>query len=153
MAPEFDWLGIADGATNDSRGALALVGVGHNVIVARSLPHQTQRVVVVMIVDPEGTSLQEGTAVQFDFRLTSPSGRTLVANSQTVNIGPNVTLIELPTDVPGRGFQLVAGLALQITEYGPHTISAAVTVGEQELVRSRQLHVIRGQPEYAGNLP
>ena len=142
MALEFDWLGIADGSTNDSRGALALVGVGHNVIVARSVPHQTQRVLIVMIVDESGNTLAEGTAVSFDFKLTAPSGRTLMANTQMITIPPSATLIDLPSDASGRGFQLVAGLGLQVTEYGVHTIRAAVTVGEVELVRSRNLHVI-----------
>jgi hypothetical protein len=143
MALEFDWLGIADGSTNDSRGLLSLVGIGHNVIIAPTFPHQAQRVLVAIIFDEQGTALSEGTAVNLDFRVTSPSGRTLSANNQTVNIGPNTAPIQLPPDLPSRGFQVVFGLGLQVTEYGVHTVRAAITVGEEELVRTRILHVIR----------
>src|SRR5262245_7170339 len=79
MALRVEWLGLAEGVTQDARGALALVGVNQNVIQAPSLPHTVKEVFVLYVVDNEGDTLTEGTDVTVDFRVESPSGTILTA--------------------------------------------------------------------------
>jgi hypothetical protein len=49
MALRVEWLGLAEGSTQDARGALALVGVNQNVIQAPSLPHTMKEVFVLYV--------------------------------------------------------------------------------------------------------
>ena len=148
MPLSFDWLGIADAAASDSRGALTLVAVGHNVIVAPSLPHQEQRVVVITILDEETAAFPFGEPCELDFQVTGPDGKMVMSNRQTLTLDPKANPFGRHPKLPPRGFQLVVGLGFHLTEYGEYLIRAVVTVAGQELERSRRLYVVES-PEHA----
>jgi hypothetical protein len=143
MALSFDWLGIADGSTNDSNGALTLVAVGHNMMIARSFPHREQRVLVVSILDEDGTTLSQNESASFDIQITSPSNRILLANHQMLRLDEVSRGIVIPPEIPGRGFQIVMGVVMEVSEFGPHVIRVIVDVGDEHLERTRTVYVIR----------
>ena len=96
---------------------------------------------MVSVLDEEGDEFLLEMPVSLDFQLTSPSGKTLAASHQALRLDPKVN--PEAADIPARGFQIVIGLGLNMTEYGPHQIRATVTVGEKELVRTRHLYVVQ----------
>jgi hypothetical protein len=143
MAVTFDWLGIAEGSTNDARGALTLVGVGQNVMATAEFPHREQRVLIVTVLDEEGTELGQDAAFGITLEITSPSGRVLIATHQTLTTAQASNPVGIPPDVPGRGFQIMWSLNLEVTEYGPHIVRVEIEIPNQEpLSRSRKIYVV-----------
>jgi hypothetical protein len=143
MAVTFDWLGIAEGGANDARGALTLVGVGQNVMTAAQFPHREQRVLVVTVLDEEGTELGQNAAFGMTLNITAPSGRVLIANHQTLSTDQASNPAGLPPDIPARGFQLVMNMNLEVTEYGPHSVHVEIEIpGKEPLSRTRKIYVV-----------
>ncbi len=144
MALSFDWLGIAEGSANDTRGALTLVGVGQNVLVAPRFPHREQRVLVVTLLDEDGTELLPNVALTLNITITTPAGTILLANRQTLTAQGAINPAGIPRDVPARGLQVVMATGLEVNEYGAHVLRATVTPPSgHELVRTRNLYVVR----------
>jgi hypothetical protein len=140
----FDWLGIAEGVANDARGALTLVGVNQNVLIAPQFPHNDVRTIIILAVDEEGTVLTADASIDLDIQLVSPAGKVLFANHQSVNMSAASNPAGIPPEVTSRGFQFVGSLSLQLTEYGRHVLSATIVVGDAEPEsRSRNLWVVR----------
>lgn len=145
MALAIDWLGIAEASANDARGALTLIGVGQNVVVAPQLPHREQRVLVISVLDENGSDLNgRDDGISLALEITSPSGRTLLANTQLVPLSQAANPARIPDDVESRGFQLVLTLNLEFTELGTHKISTTVIAGAVEARRERRLYVVAG---------
>jgi hypothetical protein len=143
MAVSFDWLGIAEGSTNDARGALTLVGVGQNVMAAVEFPHREQRVLIVTVLDEDGTDLGQDATFGMTFDITAPSGRVLIANHQTLTTAQASNPAGIPPDIPARGIQLVWNLNLEVTEYGPHTVRVEIEIpGQEPLSRTRKIYVV-----------
>jgi hypothetical protein len=133
-----EWLGIAEAAARDERGAITLVGVDQNVIVAPSLPVTKERT-FLLIADDEGISLAPGSKLTLDVSVTAPSGKVVVAaGAQEVPVGEK----RYP-DLPG-GLKLGGDLRLQITEYGTYSIhvSLTVTASGEVLTADKSIHVV-----------
>lgn len=144
MALSIDWLGIAEASASDARGALTLIGVGQNVIVAPSFPHREQRVLVVTALDDDGSELKGAeSSVSLGLEIKAPSGKTLLANTQVVPLAQASNPSMIPADVEARGFQLVLTLNLEVTEFGAHTIRVVVTVDDVEAERQRRIYVVK----------
>lgn len=106
-----EWLLLAEGVTQDARGAWTAVGLNQNVFAAESLPGHTKRAVVTRLTD-----LPDKALLHFRFAVVGPSGRTLAAQESDLELGGR-RLAALPAslDIP-------AEFVLSITEYGEHRI-------------------------------
>jgi hypothetical protein len=138
MALRVEWLGLAEGSTQDARGALALVGVNQNVIQAPSLPHTVKEVFVLHVVDDDGDTLTEGTEVTVDFRVESPNGVILSAARSAAKLSQKSF-----SAIPAVYLQFVAESLLRFEEYGTYTIRCTVeTANRQSASEEKSLYVI-----------
>lgn len=138
MALRVEWLGLAEGSTQDARGALALVGVNQNVIQAPSLPHTVKEVFVLYVADDEGDTLTEGTEVTVDFRVESPNGVILSAARSAAKLSQKSF-----SAIAAVHLQFVAESLLRFEEYGTYTIRCAVeTTDGHSASEEKRLYVI-----------
>jgi hypothetical protein len=138
MALRVEWLGVAEGSTQDARGALALVGVNQNVIQAPILPHTMKEVIVLYVADDDGDTLTEGTDVTVDFRVESPNGTILSAARSAAKLSQKSFLA-----IPAVQLQFVAESLLRFEEYGTYTIRCTVeTADRQSASEEKRLYVI-----------
>jgi hypothetical protein len=138
MALRVEWLGLAEGVTQDARGALALVGVNQNVIQAPSLPHTIKEVFVLYVVDDEGDTLIEGTDVTVDFRVESPSGAILTAARSAAKLSQKSV-----SAIPAVHLQFIAESLLRFEEYGIYAVRCTVeTTDQQSVSEEKRLYVI-----------
>jgi hypothetical protein len=138
MALRVEWLGLAEGSTQDSRGALALVGVNQNVIQAHSLPHTMKEVFILYVADDDGNTLTEGTDVTVDFRVESPKGTILSAVRSAAKLSQKSF-----SSVPAVYLQFVAESLLRFEEYGMYTVRCTVeTTDGHSASEEKRLYVI-----------
>jgi hypothetical protein len=138
MALRVEWLGLAEGSTQDSRGALALVGVNQNIIQTPSLPHTMKEPFVLHVADDDGNILTEGTDVTVDFRVESPTGTILSAVRSAAKLSQKSF-----SSVPAVYLQFVAESLLRFEEYGMYTVRCTVeTVDGHSTSEEKRLYVI-----------
>jgi hypothetical protein len=144
MALSFDWLGIAEASVSDARGALTIVGLGQNVIQANQFPHRENRVIIVSILDDSGDILLPDSQLSFEMSISAPSGKTLMANNQTISMAGIQNPAAIPPEIEARGFQMSVALNLEFTEYGIHPLKVAIElVGTDNRVeRVRNFYVV-----------
>ncbi|GAA1956005.1 hypothetical protein GCM10009798_14160 [Nocardioides panacihumi] len=119
-----EWVLLAEGLTQDARGAWTAVGLNQNVFATDTFPAHTKRAVVTRLAD-----LDEHQQLHFRYAVVAPSGRTLVAQESDLQLGDR-RLPTLPAslDVPGE-------FVLSVTEYGEHRIECEVSNrGSNEIV-------------------
>jgi hypothetical protein len=100
---------------------------------------------VVTVLDDDGTELgkRPDAPIGMSLSFTAPSGKVLLVNNQTFTVGQAINPAGVPPNIPARGFQLVMGLNLEVTEYGPHKISVDINLPEHEpLSRVRNIYVV-----------
>jgi len=138
MALRVEWLGLAEGSTQDARGALALVGVNQNVIQAPNLPHTMKEVFVLYVADDDGNTLTEGTDVTVDFRVESPNGTILSAARSAAKLTQKSF-----SSVPAVYLQFVAESLLRFEDYGMYTVRCTVeTADGHSASEEKRLYVI-----------
>jgi hypothetical protein len=79
---KIEWIILAEGAVNDSRGALTAVGLNQNVFAPTSLPASTKRALIIHLVDVEPSS-----TIALNFSVKDPDGTIIAAQSNTMNVG------------------------------------------------------------------
>lgn len=137
MALELEWLGLAEGATNDGRGVLAAVGINQNVVVAPSLPATLGRVVILIVNDDEKNDLPPGSDLTLQMSVIDPDGRSLSTNSTQISVGDR-KFDELPV-----GFNLTAQLQVSVSAYGTYTIECSIESASGVMVRgTKKLYVV-----------
>jgi hypothetical protein len=131
-----EWFGLAEAAVEDGRGALALVGLNLNVVVAQRLPVAFRRAVVLIITDDERT-LTPGEEMAINFSIEDANGKVIEATGVRFGIGdqPN-------PEYPGS-VQLAATIASDAKEYGALTIRAEATLPDgSTLTATKDLYVV-----------
>jgi hypothetical protein len=129
-----EWVALADGVGQDTRGAVTAIALSQNVFPAPTLPAVTKRAVVIHITAEPGT-LKPGESFGVTFNVCDPHGRVINAQSGQVVVGPTAWP-DLPVvaDVP-------AEMLVNVTEYGAYRIEVTIrpNVGE-EIVRSVEFY-------------
>lgn len=116
---KLDWMLLAEGFGQDSKGAITAIGLNQSVLLASSLPTTTKRAVLVHLVDEED-SLKPGGKLHFSFAVHSPSGRVLLAQSGQLVVGGKIWK-DLPASV-----DIPAEFTFTAYEYGAHRIMAQI---------------------------
>lgn len=117
------WVLMAEGITQDARGAVTAVGVCQTVLVAPTLPVQAKRAIVALITG-ENEEFVAGRQFSYSVSVADPSGRTLSALSGLGAIGP-VPYPELPF-----GLNVASESVFTVIEYGRHVITLVVQAGD-----------------------
>jgi hypothetical protein len=111
-----EWMLLAEGVTQDARGALTAVGLNQNVFAADEFPAHTKRAVVTRL-----SGLSEDTRLSFRYAVTTPSGRTLTAQGNDIELGKRrVASLPASLDLPGE-------FVVSVSEYGEHRIEFEAT--------------------------
>lgn len=119
---KIEWVLLADGIGQDSRGAVTAIGLNQNVLSLRSLPEVAKRAVIAHIVEDPGV-LKVGDKFNVLFRVVAPSGEVVIAQSGQITIG-NMQWPDLPvsSDLP-------AELVWNVSEYGTYRFEVVVLLG------------------------
>ena len=118
-----EWVLIADGVGQDSRGAVTAIALNQNVLAAPMLPTATKRAVIAHVVEESGV-LKPGDKFEVTFQVTAPSGDVVSVQKAQVAIG-RLQYPDLPvsTDLPVE-------IVLNLSEYGAHHIEVKVRTAE-----------------------
>jgi hypothetical protein len=125
---KIEWVLLAEGLTQDARGAITVVGLNQNIQVTDVLPAQTKRVILVHIGASEGEFKgDEVVDLAFRFWVRSPSGEIVSVHTiQTSSEIKSEVKISPSVDIP-----IQIGMAL--TEYGTYEIGVSVTYSSGEV--------------------
>jgi hypothetical protein len=127
---------VAEAATNDLRGALALIGVNQRALIGPKLPFNAQLRVVIMLTDEtdeaEGQGFEESRNAQLSINVIDPEGDSRSAWNEPVNLPTEKRWVDLPmlanviVDVPIRG-----------NAYGIYLIEVRYTPSDDEEQKKR----------------
>ena len=123
-----EWLGIAEGAVVDGRGAFTVVGLNMNLVIAEKLPVPFVRS-VILLVETDRT-LDADDEVSISFQLTDPTGKVMSASNATSKVAPPISP-ESPAFI-----QLIAQLGGVAREYGAYSIACDVQVTNREPLKA-----------------
>lgn len=129
---KIDWVILAEGVTQDARGAVALVGLGQNLLVTETLPAGTKRAVVTHLSD-----LPVDRELRFRVALTTPQGRVLSAQESSLRVGPPPF-----AGIPSAGLDIPIEFAVGVTEYGTHLFECELTDPEERITLSGSVEFI-----------
>lgn len=140
MSIQLEWFGLAEGSTEDSRGALTLVGVNQNIIQAREFPVNVKRQFVILTGEDEGFEDLTDRRIHVTVEVTSPSGELVASAKQVVNIHG-----KRRKEIPGS-LQLVGAMNFEVGEVGAYLAACIVedSRGEFRLEGSKKFYVIEG---------
>jgi hypothetical protein len=116
---KIEWIALADGVGQDSRGAFTAIALNQNVFPTPTLPSAAKRAVIVHVAEEPGV-LKPGDKFNILFNVFNPHGKVINAQSGQVAIGP-VQWPNLPMTA-----DLPAEMILNVSEYGTYRIEAAV---------------------------
>lgn len=119
---KIQWAIMAEGITQDARGAIAAVGLGQAVIVAPSLPTPAKRA-IILVMNGDKSEFVPGRLVTFSVSVIGPSEKTLSVNGGQTPIGPIVW-----PDLP-FGLNLASEVMFTASEYGRHVIKVTAQAG------------------------
>lgn len=134
-----EWVILAEGLGQDSKGAITAIGLNQNVLVAPSFPVSTKRAVVAHLVDYQ-QHLKVGDKINLRFSATSPSGKVIAAQSVQAAIGQPPPWPDLPANA-----DMPAEMILTFYEYGTHRIEVSVqsTGVEEEITGGLDFYVVK----------
>jgi hypothetical protein len=134
MTLKLDWFGFAEGAANDARGVMTLVGFAPQFLRYKSFPATSNLALVVLIEDDEDPepTLTEGKQLLLALTIKAPDGKVVLAHQPTLTVGEKKDV----GDLPGR-LNLVLQLPLTFSKPGEYTASITVQVeGSEEVVEA-----------------
>jgi len=133
-----DWLLLAEGVGQDSKGALTAIGLSQNVLAAPSLPATTKRAVIAHLVEEAG-GLKLGDKISVKVRVTSPAGEVISAQNAQAIVG-GIQWPDLPMSV-----DLPVEILLNVSEYGAYRFEVFVQpVGADEMKGEVGFYVVEG---------
>lgn len=142
MSLEVAWFGMAEASAIDSRGAMTLVGINQNVVVAETLPALRKRVLVLHLRDSEEPEqlLVPGARLTVKMWVNGPDESEIFRQTATVDIGEKRW-----ADIPG-GANVTTEMQLNIEAYGRYRIHCEVAVqGQDELSVYQDLWAVEKQ--------
>lgn len=133
---KLEWILLAEGIGQDSKGAITAIGLNQNVLAAPSLPATTKRAVIVHLVADNG-AFKPGEKITVRFSVTSPSGQVIAAQTAQATAG------QLPwPDLPATS-DLSAEMMLVVNEYGTHWLEVVIQPPGGEEIRGQiAVHVV-----------
>jgi hypothetical protein len=133
---KLEWMLLAEGLGQDSRGAVTAIGLNQNVLLTPTLPVQTKRAIVLHLVDDQ-SAIKSGDKLVLRVSFVSPSGKVINAITSQANLTPGPWL-DLPftIDVP-------AEMMLLCSEYGTYEINAEVELSAEETIGSQVALYVR----------
>jgi hypothetical protein len=135
-----EWLGVAEGASNDARGALTLVGINRPITISPSLPAEIRASVVLVIeLDPERMS--DVGDVSVVIALTAPSGDEVFRGEGLMTIGAFRY-----TEIPGT-LELAFPMLAPASEYGVYHLAATVESSIGSAAAEKSLLVVNTRAE------
>jgi hypothetical protein len=135
---KIEWALMAEGITQDSRGAVTAVGLAQALLVVRTVPVVMKRA-VVLLLSGEREEFIPGRPLHFRVSVTGPSGEKLVTHEGIVPMSGSLN----PVDLPGAA-TIATETAFQVKEYGRHSVKLAVQSTDQpELIGKLDFFVVR----------
>jgi len=133
---------LAEGLGQDAKGAITLISVNQNLLIAPSLPAITRRAVFAHFVVAEG-DLKSGDQMDFKVSAISPAGEVISAQQGQGTVGdPMWPELPLTLDFPVQ-------LALNCKEYGEYRIQLDVQF-PHESFREAVSFFVKPPPEGVG---
>lgn len=131
-----EWMLLAEGLGQDSRGAVTAIGLNQNILLTPTLPVQTKRAIVLHLVD-DHSAIKPGDKLVFRVSFVSPSGKVINAITSQASLTPG-PWSDLPftVDVP-------AEMTLLCSEYGTYEINAEVDSPAGETIGSQVALYVR----------
>lgn len=83
---KFDLVALAEGATTDARGALALVGMNQRVVSPPTFPAQLKQTIAVLITDETEDGFAEDSAAELEVQLVDVAASTQPRFALTVGL-------------------------------------------------------------------
>src|SRR6266545_6802873 len=134
MTLKLDWFGFAEGAVNDTRGIMTLVGFAPQFLRYKTFPAVSSLALVVLIEDDENPEpiLTEGKQFTLALTLKAPDGKVILANQPALTVGEKKDV----GDLPGR-LNLVLQMPMTFSKPGQYTASITLQVeGSEEMVQA-----------------
>jgi hypothetical protein len=118
------WALLAEGITQDARGALTAVGLAQSVLATPALPAIVKRAVIILL-SGDNDDFTPGEPVRFTFRVEAPSGEVIAAHDGTVPM--------VQAGFPGfpTGINLAAESVFTVKEYGRYVIKLTAQPGRK----------------------
>jgi hypothetical protein len=125
---KIDWILLAEGLGQDSKGAITAIGLNQNLFAATSLPATTKRAVLAHLV-ADGQPLKQGEKITIRFSVTNPSGDVITAQTAQATVGQRPW-----PDLPVTS-DLSAEMVLALNEYGTYQIEVGVQIPDAEEIK------------------
>ncbi|HMH91057.1 MAG TPA: hypothetical protein VK586_08235 [Streptosporangiaceae bacterium] len=140
---KIQWALMAEGITQDARGALTVVGLSQSVVSAAALPVMLKRAVVVLLAGSDD-EIDPGQPLHFATRVIAPSGEAICAHDGVVPMAPS----KFP-GLPAR-INIASESFFAVKEYGRHSITVTVRPGDHpDLCAELEFYVTRPSDEAA----
>lgn len=124
---------LGEAVAQDADGVLSVIGLSQNVLIARQLPAQSKRAMVVHLEGDDPPAL--GALLYVQFQVLSPTEEVLVSQTIQVPIGsPRFPGLPWTVDVP-------AEVIFSTTEKGPHLFRAEIGFNESRARAEVPLYV------------
>jgi hypothetical protein len=134
MTLKLDWFGFAEGAANDTRGVMTLVGFAPQFLRYKAFPATSILALVALIEDNEDPEpiLIEGKQIILALTVKAPDGKVVLAHQPTLTVGERKDV----GDLPGR-LNLVLQMPMTFSKPGEYTASITLQVeGSDETVEA-----------------
>jgi hypothetical protein len=112
---KLEWILLAEGIGQDARGAITMIGLNQNVLVAPALPALTKRALMAHLVDDD-QPLKEGDVINFKLKAVSPTDEVISVQSGQGVIAPTIW-----PDLPHM-LDFPMEMILNCQEYGTYRI-------------------------------
>lgn len=114
-----EWSILAEGMTQDARGALTVVGLAQTVGMAPKLPLAVKRAAIILLTG-DNEEFIAGRPVNFSLKIEGPSGQIVCENQGVTPIAPN-PFPDLPF-----GVTIAGEVAFIAHEYGRYVLTIEV---------------------------
>jgi hypothetical protein len=115
-----DWIILAEGFGTAANGAVTVIGINQQVIIAPSLPTTTKRGVLAHFSSDSNDTLI-GPELDVTISVNDPNGRPLITQTAPARMNTERQWPELPV-----GLDIYLELPLRLSEYGSYEISLSL---------------------------
>ena len=84
---KISWVVLAEGITQDAKGAFSLIGLNQNIVFVDSLPSQTKRALLAHLESAVSEGADDLSPATFTFTVKSPSGAIISAQTGQIQSG------------------------------------------------------------------
>lgn len=136
------WVIMAEGLTQDARGALTVVGLAQSLLATPNLPTATKRA-VVMLLTGDSDEFIPGRPIKFKTSIEAPSGEMIFEHQGSVPMGPN--------NFPGlpSGVTIASDITFTAKEYGRYFIKmSAQPADHPRLEAGLHFYVVNPEDSY-----